>query len=391
MTDKTQNMKHEFNEHDVLKIQTFVENKLQSNINPAYIIHDISYLNKLIKKANKLFKKDPLNSSDQNLTHALIYFYFLGYSSDKNNPLQKSVSEAQAYLVGNGYTEDQIKLVTQGLASLNSFDRIHSKPHAIAHDVLYTKFSSKKILEFMSKGLEEQNIASDQKTDEVKWISQTLDDMIEHKYNTKVAKKKWKQRKRDNIKLLRRHLNKIKRKSSLTSNKQAMTMFKTSSRNQIDLINIADKKAGIMITVNAVLITILLPLFASYIIDMSYFIIPSVILIITCGLSIVLATLATKPSTTDTPSHQDYISGNKSLFYFRNFINLNKEEYRENIQELIVRDAQFENAVVNGLYDQGITLGIKYRKLTWCYWIFAIGMALTILSLLVSLYFFKDF
>jgi len=36
----------------------------------------------------------------------------------------------------------------------------------------------------------------------------------------------------------------------LLSNKEAMTMIKTSSRNQIDLTNIADKRAGIMITAN---------------------------------------------------------------------------------------------------------------------------------------------
>jgi len=36
----------------------------------------------------------------------------------------------------------------------------------------------------------------------------------------------------------------------LLSNKEAMTMIKTSSRNQIDLTNIADKRAEIMITAN---------------------------------------------------------------------------------------------------------------------------------------------
>ena len=36
----------------------------------------------------------------------------------------------------------------------------------------------------------------------------------------------------------------------LLSNKEAMTMIKTSSRNQIDLTNIADKRTEIMITAN---------------------------------------------------------------------------------------------------------------------------------------------
>jgi len=48
------------------------------------------------------------------------------------------------------------------------------------------------------------------------------------------------------------------------NSKGAQVMFKTALRNHIDLTNIADNKANIILTINAIIITIALPLLSAY-------------------------------------------------------------------------------------------------------------------------------
>jgi len=183
-------------------------------------------------------------------------------------------------------------------------------------------------------------------------------------------------------------IEKSKRENSLLFNKIAMTMIKTSSRNQIDLINIADKRAGIMITVNAILLTLMIPLFASYIFDVSSFIIPMLILIISSGITIVLATLATKPLNRKSPEMYDLIKGNRSIFYFDNFKDLNKGQFTKTVNDLVVKSSYLENAIYADLYDTGIKLSLKFKRLRWCYSIFAIGIISTIISFVFCILYF---
>lgn len=165
-----------------------------------------------------------------------------------------------------------------------------------------------------------------------------------------------------------------------------MTMIKTSSRNQIDLLSIAGKKAGIMITVNSILLTILIPLYASYIFDFSSYIIPINILVVTCGFTILFALLATRPSSNpdDINNFDQLNSGERSIFYFKNFARLSKDKFVEGANELLLKEVSFEKAVFTDLYDVGVDLDRKFTRLRWCYTIFASSILLTMLSYIFS-------
>jgi len=257
----------------------------------------------------------------------------------------------------------------------------------IALDTIYAYYGEKKFKKKVRK-LYVSKIAKDGVDyDEVLYLEDVLRSMKEHEYRTKPARKKWGKRKTLNIDKIFRYIIDLEQDAKLSSNKRAMTMFKTASRNQIDLVNIADKKAGIMITVNAILLTILIPLFSSYIFDMSSFIIPMAILTLTCGVSIVFAVLATMPISTEEPQKEDFYSGNKSPFYFRNFRYLDKPEFLETIKGVITKESIFEKSVFTDLYDVGISLSKKYRRLKICYLVFATGITVTVIALILSMLF----
>lgn len=383
--------KNHFSQDDLDAICRHTQSLIAQNPYPAYLTYDWNYTQELIAAAHDLIEAESLDDSTRAEADVLIYFYVIGYNICQDDPLKKSASNAHSFLINRGFDPVLADRIRDSILHLEDFTRTYSLPVAVAQDVLTAFYGRKKLIKKVKKRFDDYNLANKGQLDEVKWFEDLIGRMITHRYNTNRSKSKRSGRKKKNIGKLRKYIYELKQDAALPYNKRAMTMFKTASRNQIDLVNIADKKAGIMITVNAILITILIPLFGSYIIDISRFIVPAIILLITCGISIILATLATKPLSKKAPTTKDFASGNRSLFYFENFIHLKKDEYKSAVQDLIVRDAPFENAVVTDLYDLGRILGVKYRKLTWCYWVFAIGIGLTILTFLGCLLFFEGY
>ena len=369
---------------DILQISEYANIEINRIINPAYVIHNWDYTEDLIQNAELIIQEEGTLEEVANIARAILLFYNIGYVVKPTAPITTSAKMAREFLQKNNFDETCIKEIEAGIIDINTTKALSSESMAIARDALNAYQGQKKILKHLEKSFEEYNITHEETINEVTWVSNEIEKMTHHRFVTESAQNNWGKRKEKNLNKLRRYLFELKKKSSLPSNKRAMTMFKTASRNQVDLANIADKKAGIMITVNAVLLTILLSLFASFTADISHFLIPALILVLTCGISIILATLATKPVSKPEPSRSDFLTGNKSLFFFQYFTKLGREEYKSAVQEVIIRDASFENTIITDLYDVGVILSIKYKKLTWCYWVFAIGIGLTIISFLVT-------
>jgi hypothetical protein len=162
-------------------------------------------------------------------------------------------------------------------------------------------------------------------------------------------------------------------------------MFKTSLRNHLDLSTLADNKANIMLSVNALILTIAAPMAISYVQDNVLLIIPLIMLLITCLLSMIFATLATRPIKMSGLTSDDQILGGRSnLFFFGNFYLMDYDEYSMGMQKVISDEDKLENSIRRDLFFLGRSLGKKYKQLRICYNIFMIGMIITIITLIFA-------
>ena len=168
---------------------------------------------------------------------------------------------------------------------------------------------------------------------------------------------------------------------SINGNRSAQMMFKTALRNHIDLTSIADNKANIMLSINALIITISLPLLASEISDNPDLILPTSILLITCIASIIYATLATRPiKTKGLTSVRNIESGPTNLFFYGNFYRMNFKNYKAGIKMIIEDDDKLDDSIMSDLFYLGKALGNKFIQLRVCYTIFMVGITLTVLA-----------
>ena len=166
----------------------------------------------------------------------------------------------------------------------------------------------------------------------------------------------------------------------LEDSRTAQNQFKTALRNHMDLSSIADNKANIMLSINALILTISLPFMAEKIHE-PFMLIPSICLILVCVLSIIFATLSTRPVKMAGKVEQSAIKNNQSnLFFFGNFFKMTYPEYSAGIKIILAERDLLESSITRDLYFLGKTLGRKYTYLRTCYNIFMYGMIFTALA-----------
>jgi|GEM_PF-2315857 len=379
-------------EMNLKDVRNHIKTVMNSGLSANLIYHNWTNTKINVDTIKLLSKKNDITNQDKTIALIATYFLYTGFTDNETTDAYlESKKIAHTYLTEEGYPSAIINSVDHCLSIKQEDITPDSVAGRLFHDMLYAHYGQKKIKSKINKSLEERNLLRSDKKDLLTKYESELEKMKTHKYFTPTANRLYKYKKLKNIAKLQSEIDRDRKQNMLGSNKTAMTMFKTALRNHIDLISIADKKAGIMISINAIIMTLMIPILGSYIIDVSKFIIPSIILIITCGSAVILATLATRPKVADgTTSEESKLSGEKSLFHFENFFNMNKEDYQQAIKDVIVRENTLENSIINDLYDMGYVLGIKYKKLSWCYLVFAAGITLTIISFILSFFFFPE-
>jgi len=184
--------------------------------------------------------------------------------------------------------------------------------------------------------------------------------------------------------------NKKKKKDSgglVDNSKGAQVMFKTALRNHIDLTNIADNKANIILTINAIILTIALPLLSTYASENHHLYVPAFFLLSTNMASIVYGALVTRPGKMQGKTDLTKIKeGRSNLFFFGNFYKMNIEDYRTGVTEIISDEDLIDKVIMTDLYYLGQALGRKYELLRTCYTVFMVGMILTVATFVVAFF-----
>ena len=190
------------------------------------------------------------------------------------------------------------------------------------------------------------------------------------------------------IKAERKKAEKQAERETLNGNKSAQMIFKTALRNHIDLTSIADNKANLMLSINALIITVAMPLLAANIEEHTHLIFPVGILLVTCVVSMVYATLATRPIETKGDTSLEQIkSMTSNLFFYGNFHKMGFKKYKEGVKIVMGSDEKLDDSIMSDLYYLGEALGKKFGLLRICYSIFMFGIISSVVLFSILLFF----
>jgi len=172
-------------------------------------------------------------------------------------------------------------------------------------------------------------------------------------------------------------------------NRAIQTFFRTNYRNHINLSAIADNKANIMISVNAILLSVMISLLTyRNVAETKPMILMAISVFFITGLtSLVFAVLSARPKvTTVNKQSKDKIINQKNIIFFGNFVHLDLDEY-EAVMDAVFRDGELMYGnMVRDLYYLGKVLDKKYRYLTTSYNIFMVGFVATSITLFIALF-----
>ena len=162
------------------------------------------------------------------------------------------------------------------------------------------------------------------------------------------------------------------------------TMFRLTSRNHMELSGMADSKANIMISVNAIIISVILSMLLRRLEDMPQFLVPTLILLTVNITTIIFAVLATRPNTTKGYFTRDDIHKKKvNLLFFGNFHKMGLDDFHWGMNEMMKDREYLYSSMIRDIYFLGKVLGKKYQLLRISYSVFMYGIILAVLSFAV--------
>ena len=389
------------------KVETFVAGFYRDFIDENYLYHNIQHAQDVVEAVRRLGNIYGLTQTEMEMLELAAWFHDTGfrYGADKHE--EYSAHAARDFLIGEGYPEIRIHQIEALILATRRFAEPANLLEQIIRDADYSHLGSELYWDRCSRIRQELLMTRHNFMPEEEWVEFELDFMMGHRFHTEAAQQLLEATKQKNIRQLRKYRQRIhpgeegdlpkkkKKKQPLPGpigdlelGRGVETMFRTTYRTHINLSAIADNKANILLSISAIIISIaissLIPKFGAD----HRLVIPTLLLLTVCLVTLVFAILATRPNITHGSfTRQDILDKKSNLLFFGNFFKMPIEDFHWGVMEMI-RDSDFlYSAMTRDIYFLGKVLAQKYRFLRLGYAVFMFGMILTVIAFGAALLF----
>ncbi len=170
--------------------------------------------------------------------------------------------------------------------------------------------------------------------------------------------------------------------------KGIQTMLRLTSENHMRLSEMADNKANILISVNAIIISVILSVLIRKIEVDKHLAIPTFIFLATALTTIVISILATRPKITNGNfTREDILNRKTNLLFFGNFFKSELEEYKWGMSTMMKDPNYLYGTLVDDIYYLGKVLGRKYKLVRIAYNVFMIGIIVSAFAFILAISF----
>lgn len=372
------------------KTEEFVRELFREKLSPSLLYHDLGHTVSVVEAADELAKLEELSEQDRETLMIAAWLHDTGFTEIYAGHEDVSKRIAEEFLTEHKVSAERIEQVLACIEITKLGNTPDTKLTSVMKDADFNNLGQRNYINTVENLRHERKVYFRENHTDEQWYEGNVNFIEAHEYYTEGGEATYGKRKRKNLKKVKKELKAMKKgkaddPSSIGTNKSAQMMLKTSLRNHIDLTNIADNKSNIMLSINALIITISMPLLATRVAENPFLLFPTGILLATCVLSIIFATLATRPIKTTGMTNISKIGSTRSnLFFFGNYYRMSFEDYREGLQAVISDQDILDDSIIADLFYLGKSLGAKFNRLRICYAIFMIGITLSVISFAVA-------
>lgn len=386
------------------KADKFVEELFKEKLPNTFIYHNYQHTLRVVKSTKELIDNSQINVKEEEALILAAWLHDTGYTQTYKGHEKKSAEIAEDFLKENNATPELIKKVKQYILATKFTSQPDTYEEEIIRDADSSHFGKdyfEETSELLRQELEMHNIKY---YTNAEWLQENIRVLTEkHQYYTDYAIKNWQPKKEDNLLELIEDKNKQEKKLKKEEHKARMkakfkndnpersiqTLFRITLRNHIKLSDIADTKANILLSVNAIIISMaisnLIPKLEAP--SNKHLLIPTLVLILFSVTSMILSILSTRPNVTSGEFTKDQVKNREvNLLFFGNYHKMPFDQFQWAMNELMRdKDYVYEMLMLD-LHLLGKVLHKKYLLLRLTYTVFMIGTIISIIAFILAFY-----
>jgi predicted metal-dependent HD superfamily phosphohydrolase len=358
----------------------YVKQLLTSSLSSSHYYHNWDHTREVWEESQDLGKAAQLADDQFEILQLSALFHDTGFVKSYFDHETHSKTIAQEFLKAQSYPDEKLNMILLTIEATRVPHRPADKIGSLLQDADLASLASPK-WESYNVNLRKERAALEQKEfTDLEWAQINLEFYKNTVYQTLQGKTKYDEQKKTNRDMLKDQSKLIKKQSNpslINGNRTAELLFKTALRNHINLTQIADNKANIMLSINALILTFAMPILfqKATIRENWYFVVPFSIIGFCCIISIIYAALATQPGKFQGKFKPDDMEAGKgSLFFFGNFFATSLEDYTTAMKKALANEDRLDDSAILDLYFMGKSLGRKFLLLRQCYSFFLFGI-----------------
>jgi predicted metal-dependent HD superfamily phosphohydrolase len=378
-----------------------LETKLPGDIT----YHNVNHTETVVDAALEIGKASGLTKDELEIVELACWFHDVGYSQDAEDHELIGANIAYSFLIAKDFPEKRAEQVRSCILATKMPQRPHNKLEEIVCDADLLHLAKDGFMDKTKLLRQELEGTYGHKISTHKWLKKTCEFMENHHYFTDYARRNYDNAKKRNLQMVSQIEKNMKKKNKdkdkdkdkdnpkngKSLERGIETMFRLTSRNHIDLSSMADNKANIMISINAIILSVVVSVLIRRLEEFPYLVVPTVILTFVCLITIVLSILVTRPQVALGKFLKADIENRKvNLLFFGNFHRMKLHDYEWAVKEMMKDEDYLYSNLIHDIYHLGVVLGKKYRLLRMSYTFFMFGFVISVMSFLVAEMFFRS-
>ena len=400
------------------EVEAYVEHYIRERVGERYVYHNFQHTYAVVEAAEELMRSYELAEEEKLVVQLAAWFHDTGYAEGWEDHELRGAQLAEAFLREHGAREELLRDVRMAILATRMPQHPQTLVEQIVADADLSHLGQASYWDRCGRIRQEFALTRGMMMSDQEWIDFELGFLLSHEYNTEAARELYGKRKSKHLRQLykrkkalypdqtptnlkelkqskkNKQAKKVKKKDQVLDDdfkpgRGVETMYRATYRTHVNLSSIADNKANIMLSVNAIILSISAANLIPKLDNNSHLTIPTIILVSVCLGSLFFAIQATRPKVTEGNSSLDDIKArNSNLLFFGNFYNMKLEDFHFGMMEMI-RDEEFlYTSMTRDLYYLGVVLAQKYAYLRTCYNIFLYGIIGSVVAfILAALYY----
>ncbi len=380
----------------------YVKQYFEKHLKPEFTFHNFEHTQRVVQACELLGRSSGIDKQSMNQLLLAAWFHDLGYTRGVEDHEESSAILVDNFLERNQVEDKERKIVKDIILAT----RMPQSPETLTEQILCDAdmhhLGSEDYFTHLKKLRKEWKRTRQLDSTDKKWIKNNIQFISSHQYYTSSAMDSFKDKKDANLRQLKKKLKKLMKHESSKKDKTTAgvsldnpklergveTLFRVMANNHIRLSDMADNKANLLITINALVISIVLSVLVTKLDTNPHLILPTFIIIVVNVVTITIAILATRPKVTAGTFTKDQVkNGEVNLLFFGNFHGMPFGEYRDAMWDTMIDKKRLYSNIMFDIYLLGKVLKKKYHYLKWAYTFFMVGLIVSILSFITTFLF----